>query len=52
MAKFYTYEAIALYHTITTLTTLEKSLLKTLLEKEKMLVTNIFFFSHNVLYPS
>ena len=31
--------------------TVEKSLLKTLWEKKKMLVTNIFFFSHNVSYP-
>ena len=29
-----------------------KSLLKTYREKEKMLVTNIFSFSHNVFYPS
>ena len=29
----------------------EKSLLKTLWEKKKMLVTSIFFFSHNVFYP-
>ena len=28
-----------------------KSLLKTLLERKKMLVTSIFFFSHNVFYP-
>ena len=28
-----------------------KSLLKTLWEKKKMLVTSIFFFSHNVFYP-
>ena len=28
----------------------ENSLLKTLLEKKKMLVTSIFFFSHNVFY--
>ena len=28
-----------------------KSLLKTLWEKEKMLVTSIFSFSHNVFYP-
>ena len=27
-------------------------LLKTLWEKEKMLVTSIFSFSHNVFYPS
>ena len=25
--------------------------METLLEKEKMLLTSIFFFSHNVLYP-
>ena len=30
----------------------EKSLLKTLWEKEKMLVTSIFSFTHNVFYPS
>ena len=30
----------------------EKSLLKTLWEKEKMLVSIIFSFSHNVFYPS
>ena len=29
----------------------EKSLLKTLCEKKKMLVTSIFSFSHNVFYP-
>ena len=29
----------------------ENSLLKTLWEKKKMLVTSIFFFSHNVFYP-
>ena len=28
-----------------------KSILKTLREKTKMLVTNIFFFFHNVFYP-
>ena len=28
----------------------EKSLLKRLWEKKKMLVTSIFFFSHNVFY--
>ena len=27
------------------------SLLKTSWEKKKMLVTSIFFFSHNVFYP-
>ena len=30
----------------------EKSLLKTLWEKEKMLVTSIFSFSHNVFHSS
>ena len=30
----------------------EKTLLKTLRVKEKMLVTSIFSFSHNVFYPS
>ena len=34
------------------LTTLKKSLLETLWEKEKILVTSIFSFSHNVFYPS
>ena len=29
----------------------ERRLLKTLLKKEKMLVTSIFSFSHNVFYP-
>ena len=29
----------------------EKSLLKTLWEMKKILVTSIFFFSHNVFYP-
>ena len=29
----------------------EKGLLKTSWEKKKMLVTSIFFFSHNVFYP-
>ena len=33
------------------LTTLKEKLLKTSLEKEKMLVTNIFSFSNNVFYP-
>ena len=38
---------------MTTLDTLEekKRLLKTLWEKKKILVTSIFFFSHNVFYP-
>ena len=43
---------LTLYHTMTTFDTLkEKALLKTLWEKKKMLVTSIFFFSHNVFYP-
>ena len=29
----------------------EKALLKTLWEKEKMLLTSFFSFSHNVFYP-
>ena len=45
---------LTLYHTnsMTTFHALEeKSLLKTFWEKKKMLVTSIFFFSHNVFYP-
>ena len=43
----------ALYHTMSTFDGPEKDrLLKTLWEKEKMLVTSIFFFSHNVFYAS
>ena len=38
---------IALYHTSPE----KQTLLKTLWEKEKMLVTSIFSFSHNVFYP-
>ena len=34
------------------LTTLRKKLLKTLQEKEKMLVTRIFSLSHNAFHPS
>ena len=41
-----------LSHTILTFNDLGKrSLLKTLCEKEKILVTSIFSFSHNVFYP-
>ena len=29
----------------------EKTILKTLWEKKKMLVTSIFFFSHSIFYP-
>ena len=40
------------YHTIPTFNDpQERGLLKTLLKKEKMLVTSIFSFSHNVFYP-
>ena len=43
---------LTLYYTIPTFNDpLEGSLLKTLWEKEKMLVTSIFSFSHNVFYP-
>ena len=42
-----------LYHTILNFNNAkEKNLLKTLWEKEKMLVTSIFSFSRNVFYPS
>ena len=43
---------LSLYQTIPTLSTLERGLLETLWEKEKMLVSSIFSFSHNVFYPS
>ena len=47
-----TNDIIFLYHTIPTFNDLEKqNLLKTLWEKEKMLVTSFFSFSHNVFYP-
>ena len=40
------------YHTILTFNDpQERGLLKTLLKKEKMLITSIFSFSHNVFYP-
>ena len=41
---------LTFYHTILTFN--KRSLLKTLWEKEEMLVTSIFSFSHNVFYPS
>ena len=46
--------SLTLYHTIPTLNNPKKKkiALKTLWEKEKMLVTSIFSFSHNVFYPS
>ena len=44
---------LTLYHTILTFNNIEKEeFRKTLLEKEKMLVTSIFSFSQNVFYPS
>ena len=44
---------LTLYHTIPTFNDFETGrLLKTLWEKEKMMVTSIFSFSHNVFYPS
>ena len=42
---------LTLYHTILTFP-LQRSLLNTLWEKDKMLVNSIFSFSHNVFYPS
>ena len=42
---------LTLYHIILTFNNLEKEVLKTLWEKEKMLVTSIFSFSHSVFYP-
>ena len=39
------------YHTISIFLPKEKGILKTLWEKEKMLVTSIFSFSHSVFYP-
>ena len=42
---------LILYYIIMTFETLEKKIpLKTLRKKEKMLVTSIFSFSHNVFY--
>ena len=44
---------LTLYNAIPTFNAPEKkSFLKTLWEKQKMLVTSIFCFSHNVFYPS
>ena len=44
--------SLTLHHTIPAFNTSGKELLKTLWEKEKMLVTSIFSYSHIVLYPS
>ena len=45
-------KGLTLYHTIPTFNDpQERYLLKTWWEKEKMLVTSIFSFSHNVFYP-
>ena len=50
--KWHVY-SLTLYHKIATFNDpKERSLLKTLWEKENMLVTSIFSFSHNVFYPS
>ena len=44
---------LMLYYTILTLNNpLESRLLKTLWEKENMLETSIFSYSHNAFYPS
>ena len=43
---------LTLYHMIPAFNNLqERMLLETLWEKEKMLVSSIFSFSHNVFYP-
>ena len=42
----------SLHHNPDFLLLSQRSLLKTLWEKEKILVTSIFSFSHNVFYPS
>ena len=43
---------LILYHTIQTFKDPEKeAFLHSLWEKEKMVVTSIFFFSHNVFFP-
>ena len=42
--------SLTLYHTIPTLDNLRKEPFLKLWEKEKMLVTSIFSFSHNVYY--
>ena len=41
-----------LYHKMQTFNNLEEGFFKTWWEKEKMLVTSIFSFSHHVFYPS
>ena len=43
---------LSLYHTILTFNNPEKQAFWKLREKEKMLVTSIFFFSHNFFYLS
>ena len=47
-------EHLTLYHAIATLNTLKKKAFENILEKEKMLVTSIFSFFHNVflLFPA
>ena len=44
------YMLVTLYHTIPTFNDPIKNLLKTLMKKEKMLVTSIFSFFHNVFF--
>ena len=44
-------KALTVYHTIPFFNNADKEALKTLWEKEKMQVTSIFSFFHNVLYP-
>ena len=44
-------KGLTLYHTKKTLTPKGKSLLETVSEKEKILVTSMFDLFHNVLYP-
>ena len=49
---FSVFLTLTLYHTILTFNDpQERILLKTMWKKEKMLVTSIFSFSHNVFYP-
>ena len=46
------HKGLTLHHTIPTFNDPEKkSIFKTLLEKEKILITNLFSFSHNVFHP-
>ena len=52
-SKFYNNHPLALYYTILTFNNpQQRSLSKKLWEKEKMLVTSIFAFSHKIFYSS